>query len=478
MYTSRAKYFIVFLLLVMLQVSITPSYASSPGVISISAGASHCLALTGDGSVLAWGNNDYGQLGDGTNVSTSAPVKVRGLGHVIAIAAGPGHSLALVDDGTVWAWGDNYHGTLGDGTAEDRFTPVQASGLTNVKAIAAGTMVSFALKNDSTLWAWGFNKRGGLGDGTFEDRLTPVQVKELTNVIKIGHEGIFAITDDGSVWAWGNNLIIESSNSSIYGILGDNYNEIRPTPFQIGQLSDVKAITNGAEHTVFIKDDGTVWTWGINNKGQLGNNAKIDDYAVTTTPVKAIGLNNVKEISAGIYFSLALKNDGSVWKWGEDYYTIPTMPGVYAKSVSVPKQIDGLERIKDISSGHYFYIALGDDGSVWGWGYNENGQLGNHGSFVSMQVKIIDGSGDQISTPTAYSHPSTNTSVNNTVIPLGETRLPNATALISGINNNTTTNQPTMFSLNNWIDIKLIGLIGLVVIIIGAAYILFMRRYK
>ncbi len=456
----------VFLLvLVMLQALAAPCYASSSSVISISAGASHCLALTSDGSVLAWGSNDHGQLGDGTTVSTSTPVKVKGLAHVVAIAAGAAHSLALKDDGTVWAWGDNYNGNLGDGTTEDRLTPVQVVGLTNVKAIAAGIMTSFALKDDGTLWAWGVNSRGDLGDGTLEDRLTPVQVKVPAKVVKIGHKGTFAVTDDGDVWAWGNNVIIVFGNNSICGMLGDNYDQVRPTPFRVEQLSNVKEITNGLEHVVFIKDDGTVWTWGLNDKGQLGNNAKIDDKTVTTTPVKALGINNVKDVSAGYYYSLALKNDGSVWKWGEEYYTIPNMPGVYSRLVSAPEQIGGLSGIIAISSGNNFYIALKDDGSVWGWGYNENGQLGSHASFVSAPVKIIDGS-SHTSTPTVYATPSAiasanpcaGASANNPITPTGAT----ATYPVS--------------ASQNWLDLRIMGLIGLLIIIIGAAYVLFTRK--
>ncbi len=457
------RFFVLALVLVMLPVFVVPCYALSSGIVSISAGSSHCLAITGDGRVLAWGSNDYGQLGDGTNVDTSTPVEVNGLTRVIAVAAGPGHSLALKDDGTVWAWGNNYHGNLGDGTTESRLTPVQVQGLTGVKAIAAGAMESFAIKGDGTLWAWGFNGRGELGDGTLEDRLTPARVKVSANIIKTGHKGVFAITDDGDVWAWGNNLIaVFGDNISIYGILGDSYDKVRPTPFRVEQLSKVKAITYGLNHVIFITDDGSAWTWGINNKGQLGNNAKIDDKIVTTTPAKVAGIDNVKEVAAGHYYSLALKNDGSVWKWGEDYYTVSVpVPGVRSKPVSVPEQIGGLRGIKDISSGNCFYIALGDDGSVWGWGFNDKGQLGNHGSFVSAPVKIIDGSKSQISTPTACGSPGAgaSASANTTIIS------PGASA-----------NKPVPVSQNNWIDLRLFGLIGLVAIILGAAYILFIRK--
>jgi alpha-tubulin suppressor-like RCC1 family protein len=444
------KYLIMISLFVILQAIAMPCYAFSSSVISVSAGGSHSLALTDDGNVLVWGNNDHGQLGDGTNKSRSTPMQVNGLDHIIAIAAGTDHSLALRDDGTVWAWGDNYHGTLGDGTTEDRLTPVQVSSLTNVKSIAAGNMVSLALKDDGTLWAWGFNKRGGLGDGTVDDRLTPVQVIGIVDVIEIGDKGTFAITDNGRVWAWGDNTIVAFSDNiyNIYGILGDNDSQIRPIPFQVEQASDVKSITNGVLHTVFLKEDGTVWTWGINSNGQLGADIQIDDQVVTITPVNVSGLNNIKDISAGGYYTLALKNDGTVWKWGQDYYVIPSMSGVFSKSISIPTQINGLDGVKDISSGDKFFIALKDDGSLWGWGYNENGQVGTGKNFISSPVKIIEGS-----------NTNSHTSVPNI------TKLPNATLGISSTNN-MSTNYPTSIAQNSWLNFRLFDLISPIAIII------------
>ena len=143
------------------------------------AGGQHSLALKSDGTVWAWGLNDYNQLGNGTATNSSKPVQVPGLNNASAIAAGYFHSLALKSDGTVWAWGLNGHGRLGNGTTVDSGTPVQVLGLSNVSAIVAGHDHSLALKSDGTVWAWGANHIGQLGNGTTANSSTSVQVTGL-----------------------------------------------------------------------------------------------------------------------------------------------------------------------------------------------------------------------------------------------------------------------------------------------------------
>jgi len=149
-----------------------------PGV-QISLGSGHGLAIKPDGTVWAWGNNIYGQLGDGTTTHRSTPVQVSGLTDVVSVAGGWAHSLAIKFDGTVWTWGNNSNGQLGDGTATNRLTPVQI--MTDVVSVAGGWGQGLAIKSDGTVWAWGRNDYGQLGDGTRTRRLTPVQVIGLTD---------------------------------------------------------------------------------------------------------------------------------------------------------------------------------------------------------------------------------------------------------------------------------------------------------
>jgi len=183
-------------------------------VIAISAGSSHSLALKSDGTVWAWGSNNVGQLGDGTTTDRNRPVQVSGLTNVIAITGGcESHSLALKSDGTVWAWGYNNFGQLGDGTTTNRSTPVQVSGLSGISAIGAGSGHSVALKSDGTVWAWGHNAYNQLGDGTTTNRFVPVQVMASSSTtfgavasISVGYQFCIVQQNNGSVWTWGRNI--------------------------------------------------------------------------------------------------------------------------------------------------------------------------------------------------------------------------------------------------------------------------------
>jgi len=231
----------------------------------IAAGLYHSITLKSDGTVWTWGDNQHGQLGDGTATDRTTPVQVQGLTGVVAIAGGSYHSLALKSDGTVWAWGSNSSGQLGNGTTTKSYTPMQVQGLTGVVAIAAGGKHSLALKSDGTVWAWGDNWYGQLGNGTTTNRFTPVQVQGLTGVVAIagGYYHTIALKQDGTVWTWGYNW---------YGQLGDGTSSPhRTTPVQVQGLTGVVAIAGGYYHTVALKQDGTVWTWGSDSYGQLGD---------------------------------------------------------------------------------------------------------------------------------------------------------------------------------------------------------------
>ncbi|WP_279636146.1 RCC1 domain-containing protein, partial [Corallococcus terminator] len=176
------------------------------GVRAIAGGTAYSVAQTSDGTIWGWGLNEYGQLGDGTTTTRHTPVQlllqVQG---VTALAVGDAHTLALRLDGTVWAWGRNNFGQLGDGTTASRSTPVRVQGLTGVTALATGSHHTIALMSDGTVRAWGYNSSGQLGDGTNTTRTTPVQVPSLTGVkaIASGSAHNLVLKSDGTVWAWG-----------------------------------------------------------------------------------------------------------------------------------------------------------------------------------------------------------------------------------------------------------------------------------
>ncbi len=299
------------------------------GVVAIAGSGHHSLSLKSDGTVWAWGRNRRGQLGDGSTTARLTPVQVSGLTGVVAVAVDSGscdgHSLAVKSDGTVLAWGSNWRGELGDGTQNNALTPAQVSGLTGAVAIAGGCRYSLALKSDGTVWAWGDNLNGQLGDGTRNRALTPVQVSGLTGVIAIASGSLWgmALKSDGTVWAWGDNY---------YGSIGDGTQNRALTPVQVidpadptGYLSAVTGISGGgAVHSLAVKSDGTVWAWG-RNAGGLGDGS-ISIYphkrftpAQVVDPADSTGyLTGVVAVEAGRDNSLALKSDGTVWAWGRN----------------------------------------------------------------------------------------------------------------------------------------------------------------
>ncbi len=293
---------------------VTNQVRATPGVlagfqngVAFARGNNHLLAALADGTVLACGANDQGQLGDGTTNASNAAVRVVGLTGVVAVAAGESYSLALKSDGTVWSWGFNGDGRLGDGTGNQHSTPVQVSGLTGVAAIAAGRDFGLAVKADGTVWAWGNNNSAHLGDGTTVHRYTPVQTVGLTGITAVaaGYDHSVARKGDGTAWAWG-------SNSS--GQLGAGSGVQGYTPIQVSGLTNVTGVAAGDAHSLAVESDGTVWGWGSNNSGQIGAGLAVTRY----TPVQLAGIATATAVAAGSAHSLALLADGTVRAWGDN----------------------------------------------------------------------------------------------------------------------------------------------------------------
>lgn len=395
-------------------------------VKAVSAGNNFTVALKKDGTVWAWGSNFYGQLGDGTNAQAALPVQVKdaaGTGYltgVSAITTGGGsgyHAIALKDDGTVWAWGYNSSGQLGDGTMTNRNLPVQvkdAAGtgvLTGAASIAGGGNHIVVSLTDGTAWAWGYNNYGQLGDATTTNRSIPVQVKDVTGadyfggtaVIAAGGNQTVAIRVDGTVWAWGYNNL---------GQLGDGTITNRSLPIQVkdnagtGYLSGVTAITGGNGHVVTVKTDGTIWAWGGNQNSQLGITEEVARMTSRRLPAKVLAdysenaLADVQTIVAGSNHSIILKPDGTVWAWGSngngqlgDGTTTQRYLPVQVKDATGNGYLTG---VTAIAAGNSFTIALKTDGTVWAWGSNGYGQLGDNTTTqrnLPVQVKDSAGTG-------------------------------------------------------------------------------------
>ncbi|WP_158623492.1 MopE-related protein [Corallococcus sp. CA053C] len=353
---------------------------TSCGVASASklaAGFNHSLAVKQDGTVWAWGRNSEGQLGDGMQTNGSTPVQAQGLTGVAAVLAGGRHTLAVKQDGTVWAWGRNSEGQLGDGTMTSRSTPVQVPGVTGVAALVAGVFHTLALKQDGTVWAWGWNNEGQLGDGTTTNRLTPVRVPGVTGVTAIvaGDNRTLALKQDGTVWAWGCNT---------EGQLGDGTRTNRLTPVQVPGVTGVAALVAGDFHTLALKQDGTVWAWGRNSEGQLGDGTTTSRL----TPVQVPGVTGVTGVAAffaGGYHTLALKQDGTVWAWGRN--SEGQLGDGTTTNRSTPVQVTGVTGVAALVAGDFHTLALKQDGTVWAWGWNNVGQLGD-GTITDRPTQV------------------------------------------------------------------------------------------
>ncbi|KAF0170930.1 MAG: Uncharacterized protein FD161_4449 [Limisphaerales bacterium] len=335
---------------------------------------------------LAWGRNDAGQLGIGTSLNTNSPAGVLNSSGFTNLAAGAYHSLAVRLDGTVWGWGSNIVGQLGDGTTNNAATPVQVSGLNSVVAVAAGFFHSFALRADGTIWAWGYGGTGALGNGGTNDVRVPQLVPGLSNIVAIasgGYHGV-ALKMDGTVWAWGFNG---------YGSVGDGTTVFSvPSPVRVLRLTNVVALAGGGHHTLAVHADGTLSAWGYNAYKQLGNSAVglIEGVSYTNAPVPVQGISNVVLVAGGSFHSLAIKADGTLWSWGLNGFGQLGL-GTAFLSTNVPQRVAGLSNVTRVAAGHDHSLARLANGTAWAWGLHSSGQLGHptNAGYVSSPVSIV-----------------------------------------------------------------------------------------
>ncbi|WP_295787236.1 hypothetical protein [uncultured Microbacterium sp.] len=267
------------------------------------------LVLLADGTVWAKGGNPNGQLGDGTTTARANWAPIPGLADVTQIAASAATGYAVLSDGSLKSWGMNGNGEVGDGSTSDRLLPVQVSGLTSgVKQVVGGAGHALALLSDGSVRAWGYNATGQVGDGSTTNRLTPVQVPGLTSqVTQVGAAAFssFVLLSDGSVQGWGYN------ND---GEVGDGTQTERRSPVQVaGLTSGVTQIAAQAYTGFALMSDGTVKGWGFSGGGEVGDGAV---GVLRLTPVQLPGLSGVTQIATGFQSSYALLSDGSVKSWG------------------------------------------------------------------------------------------------------------------------------------------------------------------
>jgi len=325
-------------------------------------------------NLFAWGQNQFGGLGQNNTTEYSSPIQLPGTSNVWASlamgeGAGPSDNIsAIKTDGTLWAWGKNDYGQLGQNNKTYYSSPVQIPG-TTWSLVSIGHKTSIATKTDGTLWTWGDNGWGQLGTNQAYAQInaasSPVQIPGTwSRPSPSVYQNAYAIKSNGTLWAWGRG----GSGRMAQNIEGDGVNRSSPTQIPGTSWSRVSAVGGAA---LAIRTDGTLWAWGANNSGQLGQNTP----TYYSSPIQIPG-TNWSDVQGGTQTVIALKTDGTLYSWGAGASGVLGTNSV--AEMKSPVQIPGTTWSK-IRVGQYLAVALKTDGSLWAWG---NGYMGGTGQNI------------------------------------------------------------------------------------------------
>ena len=358
----------------------------APRLRELAAGGFSAYALGVNGEVWAWGDDMEGQLGNGSvNTASDVPLRVVGVRRASALAASDNTAYALGEGGTVWAWGDDGQGQAANGrTAYSQRRPEVISHLSGVTEVAAGGYSAYALGTGDRVWAWGDNSMGQLGTSlSVNGEVFPHQMARLAGVEHLiaGESTAYALRKGGTVWAWGDDSFAE---------LGRRLSTpASPEPLRLPRLRGVVMIAASAFTGFALARGGTVWAWGDGSFGLLGANQcglrPRHKCLSSSEPVRVSGLGHVVAIAAGGQSAYALGADGTVWAWGSNAYG--QLGDGTTKASTKPERVARLRHVVSIAAGGSAGYALEADGTVWAWGDNSYGQLGN-GTTVSSATPV------------------------------------------------------------------------------------------
>ncbi|MDH5547413.1 MAG: M12 family metallo-peptidase [Gammaproteobacteria bacterium] len=386
--------------------SAVPSSPLTTGSRTLDAGGEFTVVIGLGGNVIAWGDNSVGQLGiDKAQTSSFAGIRNadgRTIEEVIKVAAGQQHALALQSNGSILAWGDNSNGQLGNGSRAASITPVLVSGgefanLSSIADINAGDRHSVAILNDGRVLSWGRNHLGQLGNLSKNDSDIPTLVNGVSTAksVAVGANHNLLILDDGRLLAWGDNTA---------GQLGDGSAQPKLQVVDIPFEAEVKAVFAGQNSSFAIDASGQLWAWGENQFGQLGLGDREPRFTPTQLDLALDAGVSISDIAIGQGHALVLLSDGSLRTWGDntkgqlarplDSMEFSESPLVLWKETDTP-----LENIIAIAAGSLHSVALGEGGNVLAWGDGAKGQLGASGERLLSAVPagVSDGSGNTLS---------------------------------------------------------------------------------
>jgi len=337
------------------------------------------------GDVWSWGLNSTGQLGDNTDTTKSSPVSVvGGFTDWCQASAGRQFSLAIRTNGTAWGWGINGQGRLGDNTTTNSSSPVSVvGGFTDWCQVSANSFHSLGVRQNGTAWGWGCNCVGILGDDSTTNRSSPVSVVGgFTDWCQVsgGINHSLGVRQNGTAWAWGIGLC---------GKLGDNTIVSKSSPVSVvGGFCDWCQVSAGEAHSVGVRQNGTVWGWGLNSTGPLGDGTTVNK----SSPVSVVGgFTDWCQASAGQQHSLAVRTNGTAWAWGINGQ------GRLGDNTTVNKSspvtlVGGFTDWSQVSAGLSQSLGLRQNGTAWAWGCNTCGQLGDNTTVSkSSPVSVVGG---------------------------------------------------------------------------------------
>jgi alpha-tubulin suppressor-like RCC1 family protein len=351
------------------------------GWTSVSTGYGHACGTKEDGSLWCWGEDFFGDVGDGRPGQGAhiVPVSIGRARTWLVAAVGGEHSCAIATDLTLWCWGSNFDGELGDGSkVRQRYKPAPVVGAGQWASFALGSFFTCAIQTDGTLWCWGANEEGQLGDGTVQRHRTPRQVGDATDwtAVSAGPEQTCGIRSDQTLWCWGYNY---------NGQIGDGTRATRLSPVQIGSSQAWASVdTSGwdtqlaGSHSCASGMDGSLWCWGSPQYGQLGIGAKRDQLL----PRRVGRRTDWTAVSVNERDSCASRTSGTLWCWGSNH-TGELGDGT-TQNRDRPAQVGPPRTWTTVAAGPEFTCGLRDDGSAWCWGSEYGGKLGN-GEFEGQE---------------------------------------------------------------------------------------------